>query len=107
MLFSSHVFSVNSRPHGSGAFKDQKERLLNVFFALYPTYKDCPSFEETYGPLIAKDFGMPFETEADKEEVYDAIPGRLSSFTGMLEQPKAGRWFSWNGLRRRMNGGVV
>ena len=93
-LFSNHLWSINYKPHGSGLFGDQKEMLLDVFFACCNRFD--PLFDQKYGHLIAKDFNMPFVSDTHKQAVWDEIPIRLRSFKEAMELPKMSRWLSWN-----------
>ena len=57
-----------------------------------------PIFANKYGELIARDFGMPYETYEDKDKVWRKL-AELPSFTQAGGLPKMSRWFSWNEKR--------
>ena len=91
-LYSSYLWSVNKRPFGTGAFGEQKRRLMCVFLAVQS--RDSPLWRK-YGARIADDLGMAFDSDAEQEAVWQAM-STLGSFNVATEAPKLGRWFSWN-----------
>lgn len=68
-LFSSYIFGLNYKPFGTGAFSEQKQRLLNVFLATESA--QSPVFLK-HVASIAEDLGMPCETDADLEAIWRA-----------------------------------
>ena len=92
-VFSTYLWCVNQKPFGTGTFLTQKNNLLNVFMATNGI--DSPVFQR-YVDRIARDLGMPCETDAEKQLVFDAIVPNAKSFQLSGEIPKMGRWFSWN-----------
>ena len=92
-LYSSYIWGFNYRPFGTGLFGDHKRRLLNVFLAVETPDGTCFT---KYGPVIARDMGLPWGTRAHKLAVWDRVAA-WPSCNQALEFPKLGRWFSWNG----------
>lgn len=60
---------------------------------------DGPLFEK-YGPRIAEDLSLPFDTPAEKEVVWRSLAS-LPSFQRAGEVPKMSRWFSWNAAAKK------
>jgi len=71
----------------------KKKEALAYF--IETTHEDSPVFLK-YGPLIAKDHGLRFDTAEDRERLHNALPDLAVSFVGSQEMCKLGRWFSWN-----------
>ena len=91
-LYSSYLWSLNYKPFGSGGFLSLKNRLLTTFLTVESEQSEI--FLK-YAELIAKDLGMPYESEADLSAVWTAV-AELESFHKKQSLPKQGRWFSWN-----------
>ena len=92
-LFTTYIWSVNQKPFGTGCFLTQKNNLLNVFLAVNGI--DSPVFCK-FVDRIAHDLGLPCETQAEKQCVFDALLPNAKSFSLARDMPKTGRWFSWN-----------
>jgi len=71
----------------------KKKEALAYF--IETTHEDSPVFLK-YGPLIAKDHGLRFDTAEDRERLHNALPDLAVSFVGSKEMCKLGRCFSWN-----------
>jgi hypothetical protein len=93
-LYSSYLWAANKRPFGTGLVGDQKRRLLMVFLACES--QDGPYFQK-YGPKIAEDFGVPFNTDDEKLDVWKVIEA-LASCNQSGDTAKLSRWFSWNSI---------
>ena len=91
-LFSAYIYGLNYKPFNSGAFSEQKARLLNVFRC---TEHDGAPNCLKYWERIAGDLGLRAEVTADKSAVWDAV-AELPTFCAKGSLPKMGRWFSWN-----------
>ena len=94
------------KPFGTHVVGVQKKRILNVFMATHTS--TSPIFLK-YGPRIAEDLSMPFQTQEDRENVFQSLHCLSSHETGedlpkgagwswdtASEFPKMGSWFSWN-----------
>ena len=92
-VFTTYLWSVNQKPFGTGCFQTQKHNMLNVFLAVNGI--DSPVFCK-YLHRIAHDLGLPCETQAEKQAVFDAVLPNAKSFQQACDLPKMGRWFSWN-----------
>ena len=57
-----------------------------------------------YGPLIAKDHALSFETAEDHTRLYVHLPHLAGSFLNSKETCKLGRWFSWNDCAKEQLG---
>ena len=93
-LYSNHIWSVNFRPWGTGLFASVKKRWLNLAMRLLDHRDEI--FWSKYGPLMAQQWNMDFDTDEAKELVWKKIPIKLVSFIKALNCPKMGRWCSWN-----------
>ena len=69
-LFSAYIYGLNYKPFNSGAFSEQKARLLNVFRCA--EHDGAPIFLK-YWERIAGDLDLRAETIADKSAVWDAV----------------------------------
>jgi hypothetical protein len=92
-LFTGYLWSVNFKPFGTGTMGTKKREALDFFLAT--TQEDSAIFLE-YGPRIAKDNKLNFDTESDRLQVYERLPDIATSFRRSTEMCKLGRWFSWN-----------
>jgi hypothetical protein len=91
-LWSSYLFSLNKRPFGSGAFGTAKSRLLE-------TFRDHVDIHSRvflkYLPRLSRQWGMPMETESQRQDILDRIC-MMPSFTRHMAHPKLQNWFAWN-----------
>ena len=94
-LFSNNLWAVNKRPFNTGKFGEDR-RLLNIFLAAESS--DGALFRK-HGHKIAADFKMPFETDEERQAVWNRV-GTLPTFREAGEAPKMGRWFSWNSVAK-------
>ncbi len=97
-LHSSFLWGINFKPFGTGLFGTQKKWLLNIFLATQDIHGELFG---RYGWKIAQDMQMPYDSESDKQAVFDNLCHVAGSFTKQLEICKLGRWFSWNQCARQ------
>ncbi|CAL1136356.1 unnamed protein product [Cladocopium goreaui] len=90
VLATTYLFSVNTKPFGSGQWFTEKTQILEAFFE--SNSFDCQWFQ-ALKERIANDFGM--EGCSDRE-IWDSIPEQLESWRLKGGLAKASRWFSWN-----------
>lgn len=100
-LYTGHIWSMNFKPFGTGLLSTKKKEALEYF--LETTQEDSPVFMK-YGPLIARDHGMRFETACDRSRLYQHLPNLATSFIHSKEMCKLGRWFSWNDCAKQQLG---
>ncbi len=92
-LYTSHLWGLNYKPFGTGLLGTQKKEALNTFLAAH----DAGSLAfRKYGERIAKDAGMSFDSDHDREHVFENLSRIAGSFSQCKELSKLGRWFSWN-----------
>ena len=107
-VYSSHIWSMNIRPFNSRTVGVQKRRALNIFMQ---TETARGKYFAKYGERIASSLGMPFQTDAERQALFDSLPALASrqtaepddlprsscwSFTQAPPAPKLGSWFAWN-----------
>lgn len=69
-LFSNNLWAVNKRPFNTGKFGEDKKRLLNIFL----TWESCDGILfRKHGYKIAADFNMPFESDEERQAVWDRV----------------------------------
>ncbi len=94
-VFTSFIWGLNYKPYGSGAWWEEKRRMLDVF--LTTETSSSPAFQ-MHAPAIAAGFGMPFSgSDDDYEAVFQKL-SELPSFVNKGSLPKMSRWFSWNSV---------
>jgi hypothetical protein len=76
-VLTNYIWGVNKRPFGTGLFACAKRRLLTCF--LEASTREGPLWAK-YGNKIARDLGLPYETEEDEQRVWVALSD-LRSFT--------------------------
>ena len=87
-LWSSYLFSLNKRPFGSGAFGTAKSRMLECFVAKHDVHS--PVFRK-YLPRLAKQWGMPMDTETQQQAIYD----RVCSMPSFGRHMAHAKWQNW------------
>ena len=85
-LFTSHLFSLNYKPFGTGGFYRKKQRLLELFLAQESIAS--PLFLK-YWERIAADFGVPAVDESDKERQSPQV-GKMVCMERMLREQPSG-----------------
>ena len=91
-LWTSYLWSINKRPFGSGAHATQKAQWLGLF------EMQCNIRSRVflkYLPSIARQWGMPFGTDEEKQTIYNHCL-QLASFKKHGSHPKLANWFAWN-----------
>ena len=69
-LFSNNLWAVNKRPFNTGKFGEDKKRLLNIFLSV----ESCDGILfRKHGYKIAADFNMPFESDEERQAVWDRV----------------------------------
>ena len=99
LLASTYAWSVNYKPHGSGAFGDEKHGLLHAFFES-EEMDDCQWFHK-YIQCIRLDFQLgnclgPSNSHDVLDEHLWAHMQELPSFLRKKGLPKPSRWFAWH-----------
>ena len=92
-LYTSYLYGVNYKPFGAGLFGTAKTQALTNFVATESV--DSPIFRK-YGHRIAGDVGLPFDTEDERQHLFNQLPRIVGSFVRSEQLSKLGRWFSWN-----------
>eukprot|EP00435_Cladocopium_sp_Y103_P019359 s4720_g4.t1 len=108
VLASTYVWSVNYKPHGSGAFGEEKYDLLSSFF------DTCISSLKLVADVVQKlseqdlehfqryrshalDFEADFGWTPSDEELWTHMSeSELQSFLAKKGLPKPGKWFAWH-----------
>ena len=92
-VYTSYLWSLKTKPFGSGFFGTLLEQALNIF-SLRNTWQS-PLFQK-YLPRIAAEWGdPPLTTESEQQNIFQRVCD-LTSLRLRGNQSKLGRWFSWN-----------
>ena len=98
LLHSGFIWSIHSKPYGSGVWFFTKQEMLKHFME---THDSTHWLFRRFAPLIARDVNpqMTLVTDDDFEALWQMLP-ELPGFTEKLEPIKLMRWFSANGRRK-------
>eukprot|EP00438_Fugacium_kawagutii_P006363 Skav208241 [mRNA] locus=scaffold2093:34064:35065:+ [translate_table: standard] len=89
-MHSAYLWALPYRPFGSGAFMEEKKRILDLF--LDQQNVNYPDFVQQLD-LFRADLGL--DANVTSEDIWNAIC-ELPGFQAKGTLPKLGRWFSWN-----------
>lgn len=90
-MHSTYLWGLAYRPFGTGAFMEQKRRMLQVMM-MRETPDTCIPFRGLW-EQIKDDLDMG--DSATAQDVWQALPD-LDGFHCKQTLPKVSRWFSWN-----------
>ena len=75
-MYSSHIINMNLKPFNTKTVGEMKKRILTLFRMIERV--DGKYFVK-YGERIANALAMPFQTETDKQNVFDNLSDLVSS----------------------------